>query len=136
MRVFIALYNVHLFVLVAVPLFSTPVRGNVQAHSSFVDVTGLSDMGKPGQSSQTDQWLTRSQLFDLSKGSFTGNPFSVVAGDSGSDVPSADSDDDDDDDAPVLPDVECYYDNHHFPDLEQRYVQISLPYFSVSLILI
>ena len=78
-------------------------------------------------------------MFDHSNGSFTGNPFSVVAGDSGSDVPSADSlssDNDDDDDAPVLPDVACNYDNHHFPDLEQRYVKVSLPYFSISLILI
>ena len=91
-------------------------------------------MGEPRQLSRTDQRMTRSQLFDQSNGSFSGNPFSVVAGDSGSDVPSTDSLSDDDGDASVIhvPEVECHYDNHHFPDLEQRYVPISLYHYLIS----
>ena len=112
----------HLFIPGAVPLFSTPARRNIYAssvQSSFVDITGVTGLGEPDQPDQS-QWQTRMELFDQNNGSFTGNPFSGIA--SGSDVSSIYSLSDHED--AVSADVEPYYDNHHFPDLEKRFVQI------------
>ena len=72
---------------------------------SSVDITGVTDMGDPEKSIQTDQLQARSQLFDNSNCSLTCNPFSVVAGRSHSAKSSVSSLQSDDDD-PVLPDVD------------------------------
>ena len=93
-------------ILGAFPLHSTPVRGDQakKSQSSFVDVTGESEVVR-----------TRSQLFDQNNGSFSGNPFSVMEiGDSESES---------------MPDeqrgdvsIEPIYDDHHFDDVEERYL--------------
>ena len=91
-------------------MFSTPIRANRagELHSSCVDVTGTSDSGEPRE---TDAWHSRSQLFDQTNNSLTGNPFSAGG------VTSNDSMSED----PVVS-VDPFLDDHHFPDLEQRYV--------------
>ena len=87
-------------------MFSTPICVNHadESHSSCVDVTGISDSG---EQREPDPWHLRSQLFDLINNNLTGNPFS--AGEVASDKSLSEEDS-----------VLFLY--HHFPDLEQRYV--------------
>jgi len=92
-------------------LFSTPIRANRvgETHSSVVDVTGISDSG---EQIEPDPRHSRSHLFDQTNTSFTGNPFSADR---------AASDDSFSDEDSVIS-IEPIFDSHHFPDLEQRYV--------------
>ena len=98
------------FIPDAVPLFSTPIRANRagELHSSCVDVTGISDSGEPRE---PDAWHSRSQLFDQTNNSLTGNPFSAGGVTSDDSISEEDS----------VVSVEPIFDDHHFPDLEQRY---------------
>ncbi|XP_068735198.1 uncharacterized protein [Montipora capricornis] len=93
-----------------VPLFSTPIRANLagESHSSCVDVTGISDLGKQRE---PDPGHSRSKLFDQTNNSFTGNPFSAGG------FAIDDSLSEEDSDVSVEP--TCIFDDHPFPDLEQ-----------------
>jgi len=79
------------------------------SHSSCVDVTRTSDLG---EQREPDPRHARSTLFDQTDNSLTGNPFSAGG------VESDDSLSEEDSDLSVEP----IFDDHHFPDLEQRYV--------------
>lgn len=101
---------VFLFIPGAFPLFSTPIRANrANSESTFVDVTG-----------EADPWHARSQLYDQNNGSFSRNPFSVIAsgGDTASDneEPTAAS-------ITVEDLVEPCLDHHHFSDAKQSFAQ-------------
>ena len=92
-------------------MFSTPIHTNRvgESHSSCVDVTGILDSW---EQRDPDPWHSRSQLFDQTNNSLTGNPFSA-----GGDV-SDDRLSEEDSDVSIDP----IFHDHHFPDLEQRYV--------------
>lgn len=92
-------------------MFSTPIRANRagELHSSCVDVTGISDSGKQREQ---DPGHSRSQLFDQTNNSLTGNPFSA----GGFAIDDSLSEEDSD------VSVEPIFNDHPFPDLEQTYV--------------
>jgi len=94
-------------------LFSTPIRANRagESHSSCVDVTGVSESGEQREPDPLHAH-SRSQLFDKTNSSLTGNPFS----------PGGDASDDNlsEEDSEVS--GEPIFDDHHLPDLEQTYV--------------
>ena len=92
-------------------MFSTPIRANRagESHSSCVDVTGISESG---EQRERDPWHSRSQLFYQTNNTLTGNPFSTSGAASDDSLSEEDSD----------VSLEPIFDDHHFPDLEQRYV--------------
>lgn len=74
-----------------------------------------------GDPREPDPWHSRSQLFDKNYDSFTGNPFSV------DEVASDDSLSEENMD--VL--IEPISDNHHSPDVEQRYINVETVPFPI-----
>ena len=83
---------------------------------------------------EADPWHSRSQLYDQNNGSFSGNPFSVIA--SGGDTATNDNEEPTPTSISQEDPAEPYLDHHHFADVEQRFAQIIQFYNSMYKIML